>query len=72
LLTPNSSVPDCSISDFGISGGGPGIYSARSLHKGGVNILMADGSGLFISQSIDLNIWQAIGTRNGNEAFDSL
>jgi prepilin-type N-terminal cleavage/methylation domain-containing protein/prepilin-type processing-associated H-X9-DG protein len=61
----------------------PRTWSASSLHPGGVNALMADGSIRFIKDSIDsqpLNsqgyptrfpskagVWQALGTRNGQE-----
>jgi prepilin-type processing-associated H-X9-DG protein len=42
-------------------------YAARSLHPGGVNAALADGSGHFISNSINLSIWQGLGSINGNE-----
>jgi len=47
-----------------------GVYAAitaSSLHTGGVNLAMVDGSVRFISDSIDRNVWRAIGTRSGNE-----
>jgi prepilin-type processing-associated H-X9-DG protein len=40
---------------------------ATSLHTGGVNVLMVDGAVRFVSQSIDLHVWRALGTRNGHE-----
>jgi len=46
------------------------MYSARSRHFGGVNVSMCDGSVHFISNSITLSIWQALGTANGGEAID--
>jgi prepilin-type processing-associated H-X9-DG protein len=65
LLGPNPPTPDC---QFGIVfGGGRGVYSARSHHLGGVNVLFADGATKFISEDIDLVIWRALGTRNGRE-----
>ncbi|MFV0443438.1 MAG: DUF1559 domain-containing protein [Planctomycetaceae bacterium] len=67
LMTPNSSVPDCSKGDYGFSGGGAGIYTARSLHPGGVNCVMADGATRFVADSIDLDVWRALGTRNGRD-----
>lgn len=67
LLTPNSHLPDCSLGDVNAAGGGSGIYTARSFHPGGVNVLMADGSGRFVSQDVELSIWEATGTRNGRE-----
>lgn len=47
----------------------PGRISttAKSFHTGGVNLCMADGSVSFQSQSVDLKIWRAIGSRNGGE-----
>lgn len=41
--------------------------TARSLHSGGVNTIFCDGSGRFIGDSIDLTVWQALATRNGQE-----
>jgi prepilin-type N-terminal cleavage/methylation domain-containing protein/prepilin-type processing-associated H-X9-DG protein len=41
--------------------------SARSRHPGGVNVLLADGSGRFISDNIALAAWRALGTMNGGE-----
>lgn len=67
VLTPNSHVPDCSLGDAHVAGGGAGIHTARSFHRNGVNVLMADSSGRFVSQNVDLSVWQATGTRNGEE-----
>lgn len=41
--------------------------TARSYHSGGVNVLMGDGSAIFISDSIDGATWRAMGTVAGNE-----
>jgi prepilin-type N-terminal cleavage/methylation domain-containing protein len=45
------------------------VVTARSLHTGGVNIVFASGSARFVSDSIDVNQWKALGTRAGNEAI---
>jgi len=44
--------------------------AARSAHHEGVNVVMADGSGHFINDDIDLEVWRALATRNNaaNEA----
>ncbi|WP_200836675.1 DUF1559 domain-containing protein [Roseiconus lacunae] len=69
--TPNSHYPDC-ISPF-LGGGFSKVYTpfgwktARSHHYGGVNSLRVDGSVNFITDSVDLTIWRALSTRNGNE-----
>ncbi|GAB5406764.1 MAG: DUF1559 domain-containing protein [Aureliella sp.] len=39
----------------------------RSYHTGGVQVGLADGSVHFLSQSIDLQTWRALGTRSGGE-----
>lgn len=39
-----------------------------SLHRGGVNVLMCDGSAHFVSDGIDSGVWSATGTRNGGES----
>lgn len=46
-----------------------GIYSASSLHPGGVQLLLCDGHLRFVSTQIDLKLWRAIGTRNGGESL---
>ena len=42
---------------------------ARSRHSGGVNAMMADGAVRFVTNTIDLTTWRAIGTRDMNEVF---
>ncbi len=41
--------------------------TARSHHVGGVNVALLDGSVRFVSDSIDLQLWQDISTRAGHE-----
>jgi prepilin-type N-terminal cleavage/methylation domain-containing protein len=43
------------------------IVSARSYHTGGVTVGLADGSVRFISENIDLVLYNALGTRAGGE-----
>ncbi len=64
ILPPNSSTPDCS----GGGGGSAGVYSARSLHPGGCQTLLGDGAVRFVSQSIDQNVWRALGTIDSSDA----
>jgi len=44
-----------------------GSQPATSSHPGGVNVLMADGSVRFHSDLIDVSVWRALGSRNGND-----
>jgi prepilin-type N-terminal cleavage/methylation domain-containing protein/prepilin-type processing-associated H-X9-DG protein len=46
-------------------------FPPASNHPGGVNIAFADGSVKFIKNTIGLQIWWAIGSRNGNEVISS-
>jgi prepilin-type N-terminal cleavage/methylation domain-containing protein/prepilin-type processing-associated H-X9-DG protein len=41
--------------------------TARSYHSGGVNALMLDGSVRFVSDTIPVATWRALGTRAGGE-----
>jgi prepilin-type N-terminal cleavage/methylation domain-containing protein/prepilin-type processing-associated H-X9-DG protein len=41
--------------------------AARSNHTGGVNVVRCDGSVRFVSNSIPLPTWRAMGTRDGGE-----
>ena len=67
VLPPNSAIPDCNPGATFVAGGAPGAYSARSLHAGSVNVVMADGSTRSIAETIDLNVWQAMATRDSGE-----
>ena len=65
--SPNGVVPDCTS-----AGGLPalGMSTARSLHPGGVNVLMADGSIRFVAEGISTATWRGLGSRSGGEIVD--
>ena len=46
-----------------------GIITSRSYHPGIVNILLMDGSARTVSDSIDRDVWRALGTRAGGETI---
>ena len=46
-------------------------YPASSLHSGGANVLMSDGSVKFIKDSVALQSWYALGTKAGGEVLSS-
>lgn len=53
-------------------------WTASSLHPGGVNVLMGDGSVRFIKETIEsiegegkFGVWQKLATRNGGEAISA-
>ena len=53
----------------------PAAHAAATVetHSSGANMSMADGSVRLVSSAIDVNTWQALGSRNGGEVFsDSL
>lgn len=59
---PNSNAPDMGTC-------GNGIFGARSEHTGGVHTLMCDGAVRFVSDSMNLETWRALGTRAGSEVI---
>jgi prepilin-type N-terminal cleavage/methylation domain-containing protein len=81
-LSPNSSSPD-RLNDCGANaslparnlpciaatGSNPIAVAARSLHTGGVQVLLGDGSVRFVSQNIDLGTWRALGTIQNGEVM---
>jgi len=83
-LAPNSSQPDI-LQDRGncVSDGvnppcygphsttQPMMLGARSLHPGGVNASLCDGSVRFISDNIAINTWRSLSTTRGNEVVGS-
>lgn len=42
-------------------------FTATSEHPGGVHVLLGDGSARFVSGTIGLETWWALGTRNGSD-----
>jgi prepilin-type N-terminal cleavage/methylation domain-containing protein/prepilin-type processing-associated H-X9-DG protein len=62
---PNGRIPDALQQ-------GPwfGIATARSLHPGGVNGLMTDGSVRFFKDTTARSVWRGLGTRNGGELVE--
>jgi prepilin-type N-terminal cleavage/methylation domain-containing protein/prepilin-type processing-associated H-X9-DG protein len=64
-VTPNPQAP-CRA----IGSGSGAVQSARSLHNGGVNIAMADGSTRFIANNISPATWTLLGSRNDNTPVD--
>jgi prepilin-type N-terminal cleavage/methylation domain-containing protein/prepilin-type processing-associated H-X9-DG protein len=79
ITTPNSSVPD-RINDCEtgaslptqklpcVALGNPNQAAARSWHPGGVNVCFADGSLHFITNTIDLVTYKALGSSQNGEA----
>ena len=67
VQTPNSAQPDCGCGSIPDDEHEVAIMTARSYHVGGVHCALADGSVKFVSDSIDLGVWQGAGTRAGSE-----
>lgn len=68
LAPPNWKYPSCMSCDGCSAGDSYGVYPARSFHPGGANHAMADASVRFIGNTVDLSLYHALGTRDGNEA----
>jgi prepilin-type N-terminal cleavage/methylation domain-containing protein/prepilin-type processing-associated H-X9-DG protein len=83
LITPNSSSPDQNYCGSPQNNSGdplmpcsstvPGAkyLGARSRHAGGVNAVFADGHVVLVPNSINLGVWQALGTSQGGETNTS-
>jgi len=68
ILTPNSPHADCRFDCTGCDTEDVAFSTFRSRHRGGVNVTLCDGTVKFVKDTIDRNVWWALGTRNGNEA----
>jgi prepilin-type processing-associated H-X9-DG protein len=47
------------------------LTAARSMHPGGVMVLLCDGSVRFTSESIDQSLWRAVATRRADEVVQN-
>lgn len=70
---PNDPQIDCigvvrGTTDPAILYAGYGWRAARSRHRGGVNVTMADASTRFVADDVDPAVWRALSTRAGGEA----
>ncbi len=45
------------------------VHTSRSMHPGGAIVGLCDGSVRFVSETVDLTIWQALSTPNGGEVI---
>ena len=80
-LTPNSSSPDLINNStyftpnndplMPVALGNPQVAAARSRHTGGVNASLCDGSVRFVRNTIALNTWRAMGSKNGGEVVQN-
>lgn len=43
------------------------LHTSRSTHPGGVMIATCDGSSRFLNETIDIDVWQALGSPQGGE-----
>jgi prepilin-type processing-associated H-X9-DG protein len=73
VAPPNWPYPDCGshtyIPDTPFE---HAILTARSEHNGNVVIAFGDGHTSVVNDAIDLTVWRAIGTRNGEETVDAV
>lgn len=77
-ISPNTSAPDVLESGWFVNTYDPfmpattgaraaQVAAARSRHPGGVHVTLCDASSRFVSDSISLNAWKALGSMNGAE-----
>lgn len=67
LMPPNNWAFDAGQTEMGSTWGGT---PAVSLHDGGAHVLMCDGSVRFVSSSIDMIVWWAVGSRNSGDVAE--
>jgi prepilin-type N-terminal cleavage/methylation domain-containing protein len=69
VAPPNWKYPNCiATSPPGYCCDRDGLYASRSYHPGGTMHAAADGSVQFVSETIDYDTYQALGTKEGNES----
>ncbi len=43
------------------------VVTSRSYHSQGVQVVLADGSGRFVAETVDVSVWRALSTRDRGE-----
>jgi len=66
LMPPNSKLCTAGNDNYDVV-----AYPPLSLHPGGVNVTFADGSVRFIKQTINYQVWWALGTRAAGEVLSA-
>jgi len=67
-IPPNTAVPKGSPPGIDVTPGNwPNVYSFRSQHPAGLQFAMADGSVVFISKTINLQVYRDLATRDCGE-----
>jgi prepilin-type N-terminal cleavage/methylation domain-containing protein/prepilin-type processing-associated H-X9-DG protein len=71
IVTPNSKDHPWSVCS-NVGSTALGVFSnASSFHPGGVNTLFTDGSVKYMKDTISLQVWWGLGTRNGGEVVSA-
>jgi prepilin-type N-terminal cleavage/methylation domain-containing protein len=68
-FTPNSKNYDCITNAQALGYTAIGWKAARSMHVGGVHLLLCDGAVRFVSDNVDVNVWRALATRANGEVL---
>ncbi|BBO30980.1 DUF1559 domain-containing protein [Lacipirellula parvula] len=72
VAPPNWAGQDCGLySAISDTPGEHAIIAPRSEHPGSVVVAFGDGHTAIMTDSVDLVVWRAIGTRNGEESIDA-
>ena len=67
--TPNTKLLTCGTGGCCLTDLSDGNFPARSRHSGGVHTLMGDGAARFVSDNIDFNMWQNLGSVRDGETI---
>ena len=71
VAPPNWKGQDCGVNFIPDTPVEHAIIAARSDHPGGTVVGFGDGHTAVVNDDIDLNVWRAVGSRNGEETLDS-
>jgi prepilin-type N-terminal cleavage/methylation domain-containing protein/prepilin-type processing-associated H-X9-DG protein len=74
IVTPNSQQypwRSCRHQCAGCGADAAQVSNATSFHPGGVNVCMGDGSVKFVKDSVNMQTWWALGTRNRGEVLSA-